>query len=57
MEDGQYAAISGYLKHAELTQLHLRNPINLYYEEAARVTSYSKRQAVLQGTDSRCIRP
>ena len=41
----------------ELTQLHLRNPINLYYEEAARITSYSKRQAVLQGADSRWIRP
>ena len=37
MEDGQYAAISGYLEHGTL---HLQNPINLYCKEAARITSY-----------------
>ena len=54
MEDGYYAAISGYLEYTGLTQLYLRNSRNLYcctkkLQKLKAVT----REAVLQGTDSR----
>ena len=46
MEDGQYAAISVYLEHG-LTQLYLRNPRNLYYEEAAKIIQAVKKASCI----------
>ena len=53
MEDGYYAAISGYLEHGTYPAVFTKSQrFILQYEEAAKLQAV-KRQAVLQGTDSR----
>ena len=51
MEDGQYAAMSGYLEHGAHPAVFMKFVMKKLQKLLA-----GKRQAVLQGTDSKWIR-